>query len=111
MGGFGVPLYLVLWIVLPRQPESPDEEEQPDPGDESWGSRARGMGEDLRTAFDRPNLNAARLIGIGLVLAGIVYLLRNFDLPWLRWLQADILWPLLLIAAGAFLLMRAVKGE
>jgi Domain of unknown function (DUF5668) len=44
------------------------------------------------------------------MLLGLVFLGRNFQFVWLHWLDADVLWPLLLIAAGAALIWRRTKG-
>ncbi len=53
-----------------------------------------------------PNPKAARLIGVALVLVGAVFLLQNLRLPWLSWLDFDILWPILLIVGGLALLRK-----
>jgi len=46
-----------------------------------------------------------------LIALGAVFLLQNLNLAWLRWLDFDVLWPVLLIVAGLALLLRRVKGE
>ncbi len=73
------------------------------------GDRARGMGDDLRQAMHNSNPNAAKILGIGLVVVGVVFLVQSLNIPWLRWLRTDIFWPALLILAGAALVFRAVK--
>ncbi len=46
--------------------------------------------------------------GVALIIIGGYYLLRNLGL--LSWVRDDVLWPLLLIAFGAFLLIgRATR--
>ena len=45
------------------------------------------------------------------LLLGVVYLLDNLHLPYLRWLNFDVIWPLLLILGGIALLVRRAKGE
>jgi hypothetical protein len=35
---------------------------------------------------------------------------KTLDIAWLRWLDFDVLWPVLLVVAGLALLRR-VKGE
>jgi hypothetical protein len=42
-----------------------------------------------------------------LVVAGIYFLLNNLGL--LGWLRADIVWPVLLIAFGGWLIFRRVR--
>ena len=46
--------------------------------------------------------------GVALVLIGGYYLLYNLGL--LGWLQSDVLWPVLLIVFGVFLLLRRGRG-
>jgi hypothetical protein len=46
-----------------------------------------------------------------LIVLGVVFLLQNLNLAWLRWLDFDMLWPVLLVVAGLALLLRRVKGE
>jgi hypothetical protein len=45
--------------------------------------------------------------GAILVLVGVYFLLRNFGLlEWLRW---DLFWPVVLIAAGFYLVIRRLR--
>jgi hypothetical protein len=46
--------------------------------------------------------------GGGLVVIGGYYLLQNLGL--LSWLRGDVLWPVLLILLGAYLLVRRNRG-
>ncbi len=64
------------------------------------------MGDDLRNVFNNPNPRTAIIVGVVLVGFGLVALLRNLDLPWLAWLRFEVLWPALLILAGAVLIWR-----
>lgn len=109
-GGFGVLLYLVLWLIFPASDEAVEESGRPfDPSD--FGERAREMGADFRQAVHHSNPNAAKLLGIGLVIVGAIFLVQNLNIPWLSWLRTDIFWPALLILAGAALVFRAVKKD
>lgn len=101
--GSGVLVYLLLWIIIPRAGESAEGGE--------FSARTRQMEQELGEALRSPNPGAMRWIGAGLIVAGLIFLLQNFNLPWLRWLDQDILWPLLLVLGGIALLVRAVKGE
>ena len=47
------------------------------------------------------------LLPIFLVLLGVYFLLRNIGL--LDWLHGDIVWPLILIFAGAWLILRRAR--
>jgi phage shock protein C len=107
-GGFGVLLYLALWLILPVDDESIQGSGQPF-GASDIGDRARGMGDDLRQAMHNSNPNSAKILGIGLVVVGAVFLVQNLNIPWLHWLRTDIFWPALLILAGAVLVFRAFR--
>ncbi len=100
-GGSGVLLYLVLWIVIPRE----DLTQGPLTGDE-FGRRARQMGEEMRQVAAQPNTRTAQFLGIALVVVGLIYLVQNLHLPWLDWFNVNIAWPAVLIIAGILLLSR-----
>jgi phage shock protein C len=109
-GGFGVLLYMALWLIIPVEDSAAESSGRPfEPGD--LGDRAREMGADLRQAVRMSNPNAAKILGIGLVLVGVIYLVQAINIPWLRWLRTDIFWPALLILAGAALVFRAIKKD
>jgi phage shock protein C len=105
-GGSGVLLYLVLWIVIPR--EDLLEAQGSLSGDE-FGRRARQMGEEMRQVASQPNTRTAQFLGIALVVVGLIYLVQNLHLPWLYWFNSNIAWPAVLIVAGGLLLMRAFR--
>jgi phage shock protein C len=105
-GGSGVFLYLVLWIVMPR--EDLQETQGPLNGDE-FGRRARQMGEEMRQVASQPNPRTAQFLGIALVVLGLVYLVQNLHIPWLLWFNSNIAWPIVLVIAGVLLLMRAFR--
>lgn len=44
-------------------------------------------------------------------MSGNAFLLQNLDIAWLRWLDFDVLWPVLPVLAGLAVLLRRVKGE
>jgi hypothetical protein len=69
------------------------------------------MGDDLRQMVRRPNPRAGLIIGSALVVLGVVFLLQNLNLPWLNWLDTDVIWPILLIMGGGALLIRHLRGE
>lgn len=94
--GVGVLLYLLLWIVIPLEPEGLASLE---PGFESGGRHYR-------------RLNAREqslLIGGALIALGVILLAREFGLLW--WVSLRRLWPLLLVAAGLALLVDRARSE
>ena len=111
--GIGGLIYLVLWLVLPPagQSETTSLEQTIRTGTDEIAERARALGDELREASGRPHPQTNLIIGGVLVLFGALFLIRNLDITWLRWLNFGMLWPGLLIVAGVVLLARHLKGE
>src|SRR4030042_390061 len=107
-GGIGVFVYLLLWIILPVEGHERDStlEENVRTGSQEIADRARAVGDDFREMVSRPNPQAGLVIGGALIILGVVYLIRNLDVPWLNWLDFDLIWPVLLIMAGIALFRR-----
>jgi phage shock protein C len=109
-GGSGVLVYFLMWILIPY-PEQGQvaSAETIRAGAEEIAARANTLGDDVRASM-RNNPQTSLIVGAALVLLGLVFLVQNLDIVWLHWLDAGMLWPLLLIAAGAALIWRRTKG-
>ncbi|MCC7355438.1 MAG: PspC domain-containing protein [Anaerolineae bacterium] len=105
--GVGVLVYIIMWIVVPYpgQGETASAETIRE-GAEEIAERARTIGTQMRAG----NPQAGLIVGGALVILGFFFLLDNLNLPWMRWFDFDVLWPLLLIVGGVALLWRRVKG-
>lgn len=92
--GVGIPAYLIAWIIIPRRPyqESPAEE--------------KPSGESTPEKKEYSSWNKY-IPGAILVVIGMFFLLHNH---WWWW-EVERLWPLLLIAIGAFLIFRMNQGR
>jgi len=110
--GIGVLIYLLLWLIVPREGEAKDAtaKETIRTGAGEIAEKARALGDELRTAVRHPDSRAGVVIGGLLILLGVIFLLQNLGIFWLRWLGFDVLWPLVLIAIGVALLWRRLKG-
>jgi phage shock protein C len=111
--GIGVLLYFLLWFIIPLEGQVRSENlgESVRQGSQEIADRARAMGDDLRDMVRRPNPKAGLVIGAALIILGSVYLLENLHLSFLRWLNFDVVWPVLLILGGLALLLRRTRGE
>ncbi|KAA3648766.1 MAG: PspC domain-containing protein [Chloroflexi bacterium] len=89
--GIGLLIYIVMAIVMPQAPE--------------------GFEESAPTVPLWENRQASYLVGTGLVLLGVFYLVDNLNLPWLYWLDFGFLWPVALIFAGSLLLLRVIRRQ
>lgn len=104
-GGSGILIYLLLWVIIPRQDSA-----VASPGMSDFGSRIGQVGQEFGEAVRNPNPVAAKYIGGGLIAAGFLLILKNLDIPWLRWLNGDVLWAVLLIVLGGALIWRNIRG-
>jgi phage shock protein C len=106
--GIGVLLYIALWIVMPSEASVVREDA---------GTEVAVRGEpgepERRVVPAEPrgarNTQSATIIGAALILVGVMVLFNNLGIFWLRWLNFDLLWPLLLVAAGLALIWRRVR--
>lgn len=112
MNGVGVIIYLVLWLVLPY-PDQVDAEPGAtiEAGAEEIAARARGLADEVGRRVQQPDPQAARIVGVGLIALGVLFLFKTLGFPLFHWFRFDVLWPVLLIAAGAALLWRRIKGD
>lgn len=106
-GGSGVLVYFILWIVIPRE----DDTSVPAEGMNSaeFSRRANLMGQEMQQMVQQPNTRTIQIIGIGLVVFGLFYLVQNLGIPWLSWWNDRLIWPALIIVVGALLLVRAFR--
>jgi phage shock protein PspC (stress-responsive transcriptional regulator) len=111
--GIGLLLYILLWIVLPLedQPRDTSFGDTVRSGSLEIADQARLMGDELRQLVRSPNPRAGLIVGSALILLGVVFLLQNLNLPWLNWVDTDVIWPILLIMGGGALLIRHFRGE
>ena len=109
--GFGVLLYVILWIIMPeagREDLLADQRIQANA--EDLAGRAQEFAQNVeQTVRALPNRQAGILIGVALIVFGVVFLLNNLNLVW--WLRFDQWWPLLLVVGGVALLISRMRGE
>jgi phage shock protein C len=97
---FGFILYILLWILIPEEGKAYGFKE------ESLGERVKSMGNDIQQAVTQPHPQAGIILGIGLIIIGGFLFIDQMNFSWLRWMDFDVLWPLLLIIGGFVLLFR-----
>lgn len=109
IGGIGLILYIVLMIIMPTADKaelSPKETIQDNV--QNITERVKEAGEGIGTAFSKDNQEKhshnAVWLGIFLILIGLIFLLENLNL--IRWINKDLLWPMIIIFIGVYLLIR-----
>lgn len=87
-GGFGLLMYIVLWVVIPEEPR---------------GEGIQEVGEVKEIKGGEEGIAERRNIGaIVLIVLGAIFLFNNFMPHW----DFSRLWPVLLIVGGVMLLAR-----
>lgn len=94
--GIGIPLYIILWLIMPRSDTAGQ------PGSEVMQRNISEMGSKVSSGVG--SLGNPNLIGIILILLGAYFLFNS--LGWLNWMHSGVFWPVLIIALGAYLLIR-----
>jgi len=109
VGGIGPLLYIILWIVVPE--EQTESSSGYSFNGEVLRERAENFTDEFVNAVQKPGNKAGFYVGIGLVLLGVYIFLKNLNLPWLAWLNTNVILALLIIIAGAALLYVALKRK
>jgi phage shock protein PspC (stress-responsive transcriptional regulator) len=117
LGGAGLVVYLVAWLIVPENPE-----QSPTPSfaknqklKEEVVGELRRVGSSLAEKFeatlegadDRPERRSTVFVGLALIVLGAAFLFKNF----IPWLELEKLWPILLIGVGVLLLFGASRRE
>ena len=93
-GGAALIAYIVAWIVVPEEPRLAEDPMDP------------GAGQTLATSEPaRDNGRSGVVVGIGLVLIGLWFLLREY-LPDINW---GLVWPFVVIGAGVLILATSMR--
>jgi phage shock protein PspC (stress-responsive transcriptional regulator) len=110
--GIGLLIYFLFWIIVPLEGsgQAVGLGDNVRAGSQEIVDRARDVGAELRQIVRNPNPQVGLIFGSALVILGVVFLLQNLNLPWLGWLDLDVVWPVLLIVGGVTLLLRYRRG-
>lgn len=114
--GAGIVLYLVCWVVMPRQDQEAGAagSAEPTPADR-FAAEVRQAGEKVVQNLHRSPVNPGRgqiIAGSILVVLGVLFLLDQFAWwHWPSWATIGRLWPVILIVVGVSLLVEAVRGR
>jgi len=108
LGELSVLIYILMWIVIPLR-SSPHADEAFEIND--VGARFNQMGHEIHDITRQPSSQLIIFSGVGLIVWGVYYLVRQ-AVPYLNiWSYSQYLWPILLIAAGGFVIYRATRRD
>ena len=82
--GVGLLLYLILWIVVPREDKVTEKDGVTVIQPSDVGDKARLMGEEIREAANKNNPNLPLYIGVGLIVVGGFAILNTLPFEWIR---------------------------
>jgi phage shock protein C len=110
MNGIGFFIYIILMIIMPN-PEKLDQ-----PANETIRENVQEMGERIKEAgegmgmaisknTEEKHSHRAGWFGIILIILGIILLLDKLNL--IKWFDKDLLWPVIIIFIGVWLLINA----
>lgn len=115
-GGAALLAYIVAWIVVPEEPSAAapfvsggtvgDEATDPTTGQPIAGGEP-GTGWTPSEPVRREPGNAGLVVGAGLVLLGLWFLLRDY-LPDFDW---GLVWPLIIVGIGVVILVSASRNR
>lgn len=118
INGVGLIAYLLLWILVPEAgTEYADQNEMIKRNTQEIGQRLQSLVRQAGSALSGRGIDPWQgrtksqtlLIGVAILGLGILILLNNVGaLPWLR---LGTFWPLLLIAAGAAMLLKTLRNR
>ena len=112
VGGIGPLVYIILWIVVPSEEQVTGVGSQPHTIDgEGIKERAENFRDEFVSAVNKPGNKTGLYVGIGLVLFGVYIFIKNLNLPWLAWLNSNVILAGLIILAGAALLYVALRRK
>jgi phage shock protein PspC (stress-responsive transcriptional regulator) len=106
-GGAALVVYIVAWIVVPEEPLGPVESIAPTT-DPVTGEVVTPVGVPVTAAAPTDSGTGGQagvVIGIGLVVIGLWFLLREY-LPEIDW---ALIWPLVLVGIGALVLVTSMR--
>ncbi|HSI99203.1 MAG TPA: PspC domain-containing protein [Patescibacteria group bacterium] len=95
--GVGVLAYLVCWVAIPEEPKVTVEPE--------IGPDGTPMPVVETAPVERREGRAGVVVGVGLVLLGAWFLVREY-LPPVNW---NLIWPVVLIGIGALILITSAR--
>jgi phage shock protein C len=99
-GGSGILIYVVLWILIPRESETDKKTEDTIKDNaEEFKTKARSFAEEFKNM--RSENHPRNWFGFVVIFIGLMFLLQN-----LGFLQFHLFWPVIIIALGLFLLFK-----
>jgi len=102
-GGSGFLIYLVLWLITPvKGEEETDFKEEAGELLEKTAKKTKAMAKEIKKEI-KSQKRSGGFLGIVLMMLGVLILLEKIIPIFIRW---DYVWPIMLVAFGAYLVFR-----
>ena len=113
LGGAGIIVYLIAWIIIPKNPEQISDEafDKREKFKENVKKGAEDVIEEVKEHLETrertstSGKNERLLGGIIIIVIGVIFLLNSV----FPWIAIGRLWPLILIAAGIIFIIQAYR--
>jgi len=105
-GGSGILIYLILWLVLPKEigiEKEIDREEKVKEFAQDVKNKAKSMAKELKVESKIKKMKKTNILGIVLVLVGIVAIWNQISPITIEW---NFFWPGLLILIGILVMFK-----
>ena len=110
VGGIGPLVYIILWIVVPSEEQIGGSTTQVYSVDgEVIKERAENFKDEFVEMVNRPGKKTGLYIGIALILVGAYIFLKNLNIPWLAWVNNNVILAAMILLAGVALLVVSLK--
>lgn len=110
--GIGLFLYPLMWIIIPAEGHSiAKPSETIGEGAREMADQAKTLSTTVSSSWQQSDPQAGKFVGGALILLGTIFMIQNLHIPWLRWVNFDLLWPILLILAGVLLIRHRLGSE
>jgi len=109
LGGAGIPLYFILWLLLPSQ--SSRKTDTLRENIDEMKDVAHKVVEEFKTHHEdekqEKKPHSQKWLALFLILIGVLFLLNNFGMLW--WFSLEKWWPVILIGLGVVVFFRHEK--
>lgn len=104
-GGSGVLVYIVLALVIPKEPgleKIVDRKEKVEEFATEVGEKVKKLGKEIK--FDEMKKDKKNgFLALAVIMLGLFLLLNQMTPGWFRW---DLFWPVMVILAGVYLMVK-----
>ncbi|MCD6355755.1 MAG: hypothetical protein J7L66_00595, partial [Anaerolineaceae bacterium] len=98
----------LLWVIIPQETALNVGNNS---GINDLGARFQQVGREIGQITRQPSSKLIILTGVGLIAWGAYYFIRQFVPVLDIWAYSQYLWPALLVIAGVFIIIRAVRKK